>query len=76
MILLAVLDSLTKNIGEAGTVLLTYFVVIWHPAFDESYEGELLLTVVVVFLSASAYLTSKGVVAKAQEYDKSQRQTA
>lgn len=66
---LAILDSLAKNIGEACSVLVTYFIVIFHWSFDDEYETETFMTVLLVFVCILAYLLSKGIVAKAEKYD-------
>eukprot|EP00429_Kryptoperidinium_foliaceum_P011156 CAMPEP_0176003904 /NCGR_PEP_ID=MMETSP0120_2-20121206/1414_1 /TAXON_ID=160619 /ORGANISM="Kryptoperidinium foliaceum, Strain CCMP 1326" /LENGTH=405 /DNA_ID=CAMNT_0017336561 /DNA_START=22 /DNA_END=1236 /DNA_ORIENTATION=+ len=67
---LSILDSLAKNIGEAFSVLVTYFIVIFHASFDDVYENETFLTILLVFLSILAYLSAKKVVGKAETYDK------
>lgn len=68
--LVAILDSMQKNIGEALTVLTCYFVAVFHPHFDDEYETETFITIVVVFLAVVAYLLAKQVSAKAAKYDK------
>lgn len=70
--LVAILDSMQKNIGEALTVLTCYFVAVFHPHFDDEYETETFITIVVVFLSVVAYLLAKQVVTKAEKYDRQQ----
>jgi len=69
MYLLAILDSMLKNIGEALSVLLIYFVVVWHPGWHNEHENETFISLLMVFLSVVAYLVAKNVVGKAQKYD-------
>eukprot|EP00428_Durinskia_dybowskii_P049385 CAMPEP_0170353138 /NCGR_PEP_ID=MMETSP0116_2-20130129/77886_1 /TAXON_ID=400756 /ORGANISM="Durinskia baltica, Strain CSIRO CS-38" /LENGTH=346 /DNA_ID=CAMNT_0010607075 /DNA_START=75 /DNA_END=1115 /DNA_ORIENTATION=+ len=68
--LLAILDSMLKNIGEACTVLVTYFMVVFNPRTQDVYENETFIAVLIVFLAVVAYLASKDVVKKAEMYDK------
>mmetsp|Transcript_122814 Transcript_122814/g.352735 ORF Transcript_122814/g.352735 Transcript_122814/m.352735 type:complete len:386 (+) Transcript_122814:76-1233(+) len=70
--LLAILDSMLKNIGEACTVLVTYFMVVFNPRTQDVYENETFIAVLIVFLAVVAYLASKDVVKKAEMYDKLQ----
>merc|ERR1712176_12261 len=70
MYLLAILDSMLKNIGEAFSVLAIYFLVVWHPGWSDKFENETFLCLMSVFLSVVAYLLAKDVVAKAGKYDK------
>jgi len=72
MYLLAILDSMLKNIGEACSVLVIYFIVVFHASFDDEYENETFITVLVVFLSVVAYLAAKDVSTKADKYDRMQ----
>jgi len=74
MYLLALLDSMTKGIGDAMSVLLSYFIAVFHYSFDDEYESETFIAVVVVILCIAAYMTSKDVVAKAAKFDEQQRQ--
>merc|ERR1712032_1781038 len=67
--LLSVLDSVLKSIGEAVAVLVIYLMEVTLPVFDASFELRSLLAVMVVIVSASAYIISKGVVEKAKKYD-------
>lgn len=59
MYLLALLDSMTKGIGDAMSVLLSYFIAVFHYSFDDEYESETFIAVVVVILCIAAYMTSK-----------------
>merc|ERR1719378_1112230 len=70
MYLLAILDSVLKNIGEATSVLVIYFMQILLPAFEDPFEIPKFLSVMVVVLSVTAYVGSKSVVDKAAKYDK------
>merc|ERR1712039_950957 len=70
MYLLAILDSVLKNIGEATSVLVIYFMQVYLPAFEDKFEIPKFLSVMVVILSVTAYVGSKSVVEKATKYDK------
>jgi len=70
MYLLAILDSVLKNIGEATSVLVIYFMQVFLPAFEDTFEIPKFLSVMVVILSVTAYVGSKSVVEKATKYDK------
>merc|ERR1712107_573268 len=73
MYLLAILDSVLKNIGEATSVLVIYFMQVFLPCFDDQFEIPTFLSVMVVILSVTAYVGSKGVVEKAAKYDQMQK---
>eukprot|EP00929_Paragymnodinium_shiwhaense_P108267 TRINITY_DN74599_c0_g1_i1.p1 TRINITY_DN74599_c0_g1~~TRINITY_DN74599_c0_g1_i1.p1 ORF type:complete len:346 (-),score=111.31 TRINITY_DN74599_c0_g1_i1:261-1298(-) len=73
MYLLAVLDSVLKNIGEAVAVLVIYFAQVILPQFDDTFEIGTFLSVMVVILSVTAYVGSKSVVDKARKFDALQR---
>merc|ERR1712060_698318 len=70
MYLLAILDSVLKNIGEAVSVLVIYFMQVFLPVFEDSFEVPKFLSVMVVILSVTSYVGSKSVVEKAAKYDK------
>lgn len=70
MYLLAILDSVLKNIGEACAVLVIYLAQVALPMFDDKFEVPTFLKVMVVILSVTAYVGSKDVVEKAQKFDK------
>merc|ERR1719444_596785 len=70
MYLLAMLDSVLKNIGEATSVLVIYFMQVFLPAFEDKFEIPKFLSVMVVILSVTAYVGAKSVVEKATKYDK------
>merc|ERR1712050_725313 len=70
MYLLAILDSVLKNIGEATAVLVIYAAQVILPSFDDQFEIPTFLSVMVVILSVTAYVGSKSVVDKAAKYDK------
>merc|ERR1719401_2164906 len=70
MYLLAILDSVLKNIGEAVAVLVIYFMQVFLPVFEDTFEIPKFLSVMVVILSVTAYVGSKSVVEKATKYDK------
>jgi drug/metabolite transporter (DMT)-like permease len=68
MYLLAILDSVLKNIGEASSVLVTFFLSIF--VFGKTnFEVTAFLMVVAVTLSVVSYIESKPVVDKAKKYD-------
>merc|ERR1711933_3023 len=69
MYLLAILDSALKNIGEATSVLVIYFMQVFLPVFEDQFEIPKFLSVMVVILSVTAYVGSKSVVEKAAKYD-------
>mmetsp|Transcript_47660 Transcript_47660/g.137641 ORF Transcript_47660/g.137641 Transcript_47660/m.137641 type:complete len:342 (+) Transcript_47660:76-1101(+) len=73
MYLLAILDSVLKNIGEAVAVLVIYIAQVALPAFEDKFEVPTFLSVMVVILSVTAYVGSKSVVEKAQKFDKLQK---
>merc|ERR1712217_128015 len=73
MYLLAILDSVLKNIGEATSVLVIYFMQVFLPVFEDQFEIPKFLSVMVVILSVTAYVGSKSVVEKAAKYDKMQK---
>eukprot|EP00928_Gymnodinium_smaydae_P011221 TRINITY_DN1416_c0_g1_i10.p1 TRINITY_DN1416_c0_g1~~TRINITY_DN1416_c0_g1_i10.p1 ORF type:complete len:406 (-),score=125.03 TRINITY_DN1416_c0_g1_i10:353-1510(-) len=73
MYLLAILDSMLKNLGEACTVLVTYFLAVAHPGKPDVYDFEAFMTLLVVFVCVVAYLAAKDVVTKAQKYDEAQK---
>lgn len=68
MYLLAILDSVLKNIGEASSVLATFFLSIY--VFRKSeFALPAFLMVLAVTLSVVSYIESKPIVDKAQKYD-------
>merc|ERR1712039_82532 len=70
MAILSLLDSVLKNIGEASAVLVIYFMNVALPFFPDVFEVPSFMAVMVVILSATAYVGSKDVVAKAAKFDK------
>merc|ERR1711953_54793 len=74
MYLLAILDSVLKNIGEASAVLVIYAAQVILPSFDDKFEIPTFLSVMVVILSVTAYVGAKSVVDKASKYDSMQQQ--
>jgi hypothetical protein len=71
MYILSVLDSVTKNIGEAIAVLVIYLAQVMLPNFDDQFEMPTFLRVMVVILSVTSYVGAKGAVEKAAKYDAS-----
>jgi len=70
MYLLAILDSVLKNIGEASAVLVIYIAQVILPSFEDTFQIPTFLSVMVVVLSVTAYVGSKSVIEKAQKYEK------
>jgi len=68
MYLLAILDSVLKNIGEAASVLATFMLSI-YVFHKKEFELEVFLMVLVVTLSVVSYIAAKTVVEKADKYD-------
>jgi len=72
MYLLALLDSVLKNIGEATSVLVILVLDVYlFKSFEKQGEELVLnfLAVMVVTLSVAAYIDAKGVVEKARAWD-------
>lgn len=68
MYLLAILDSVLKNIGEASSVIVTFGLSIW--VFHKStFQLPAFLMVMAVTLSVVSYIESKAVCDKAKKYD-------
>merc|ERR1712032_1525137 len=70
--LLAILDSVLKNIGEAIAVLVLYIMQVFLPIFEDTFQVPKFLSVMVVILSVTTYVGSKDVVEKAIKYDREQ----
>jgi len=68
MYLLAILDSVLKNIGETASVMVTLLLSIYVFKSAE-FELEIFLMVLVVTLAVLSYIDSKAVVDKARKYD-------
>lgn len=71
--ILAILDSLLKNIGEAIAVLVIYIFQVILPVFDIEFELPMFLSVIIVILSVTSYIVAKPVVEKAERYDAANR---
>merc|ERR1711988_656420 len=69
--ILAILDSLLKNIGEAVAVLVIYIMQVALPVFDTQFETPIFLSVMIVILAVTTYINAKEVVEKAQKFDSS-----
>lgn len=67
--ILAILDSLLKNIGEAVAVLVIYVMQVALPVFDTEFELPIFLSVMIVILAVTTYINAKDVVDKAAKYD-------
>jgi len=68
MYLLAILDSVLKNIGEAASVIATFMLSI-YVFKNKDFEMDAFLMVLVVTLAVVSYIESKIVVDKARKYD-------
>jgi len=68
--ILAILDSLLKNIGEAVAVLVIYVMNVILPQFDTKFELPMFLSVMIVILSVTSYILAKTAVEKAAKFDK------
>jgi drug/metabolite transporter (DMT)-like permease len=68
MYLLAILDSVLKNIGEAASVIATFMLSI-YVFKNKDFELDAFLMVLVVTLAVVSYIESKIVVDKARKYD-------
>jgi hypothetical protein len=67
--ILAILDSLLKNIGEAVAVLVIYLMQVALPVFDTTFELPTFLAVLIVILAVTSYINAKEPVEKAAKYD-------
>merc|ERR1711953_314901 len=67
--ILAILDSLLKNIGEAVAVLVIYLMQVALPVFDTQFELPIFLSVSIVILAVTTYINAGAVVDKARKYD-------
>merc|ERR1712139_619881 len=54
--ILAILDSLLKNIGEAVAVLVIYLMQVILPVFDTQFETPIFLSVMIVILAVTSYV--------------------
>jgi hypothetical protein len=74
--IVALLDSILKNIAESFAVLVIYAYDILAPWVDKSFDVATFLAVLVVVAACAAYVDSKTPIEKAAKYDKMQKQAA
>jgi UDP-sugar transporter A1/2/3 len=66
--LVAILDALLKNIGEALSVIVAYALFVW--VFQKkAFNLPTFLMVITVTLAAVVYVDAKGAIEKAKKYD-------
>jgi len=66
--LVAILDALLKNIGEALSVIVAYALFVW--VFQKkAFNTPTFLMVMTVTLAAVIYVDAKGAIEKAKKYD-------
>jgi hypothetical protein len=70
--IVALLDSILKNIAESFAVLVIYAYDILAPWVDKSFDTATFLSVLVVVAACAAYVDSKTPIEKAAKYDKAQ----
>merc|ERR1711920_772919 len=74
--IVALLDSILKNIAEAFSVLVIYFYDILAPWVGKEFNIATFLAVLVVVSACGAYVDSKDPVDKAAKWDKLQKEKA
>lgn len=72
----ALLDSILKNIGESFAILLIYGYDVLAPWVDKEFNSASFMAVLVVVAACCAYVDSKVVVQKASDYDAMQSKVA
>jgi hypothetical protein len=70
--IVALLDSILKNIAESFAVLVIYSYDILAPWVDKQFDTATFLSVLVVVAACAAYVDSKTPIEKAAKYDKQQ----
>jgi len=66
--LVAILDALLKNIGEALSVIVAYALFVW--VFQKkAFNTPTFLMVITVTLAAVVYVDAKNAIEKAKKYD-------
>jgi drug/metabolite transporter (DMT)-like permease len=74
--ILALLDSMLKNIAESSAVLVIYAYDVLAPWADKSFDVPTFLSVLVIVAACAAYIDSKATIEKAAEYDKTKEARA
>merc|ERR1712048_899864 len=67
--IVALLDSILKNIAESFAILVIYGYDILAPWVSKSFDAATFMAVLVVVASCCAYIDSKATVEKASKYD-------
>merc|ERR1719159_2139400 len=70
--IVALLDSILKNIAESFAVLVIYAYDILAPWVNKSFDVATFLSVLVVVAACAAYVDSKVPIEKAAKWDKHQ----
>jgi hypothetical protein len=74
--IVALLDSLLKNIAESFAVLIVYCYDVLAPWVDKEFGTATFLSVLVVVAACAAYVDSKVPIEKAAKWDKEQEELA
>jgi len=67
--IVALLDSILKNIAEAYAILVIYAYDVFSPWGGKSFDAATCMAVLVVVATCTAYIDSKATVDKATKYD-------
>jgi len=70
--IVALLDSILKNIAESFAVLVIYGYDVLAPWVNKSFDASTFMAVMVVVSACAAYIDAKATVEKAAKYDKAQ----
>merc|ERR1719277_155020 len=71
--IVALLDSILKNIGESFSVLVIYTYDVLAPWVSKSFDIATFLAVLVVVAACAAYVDAKVPIEKAANWDKAQK---
>jgi len=74
--IVALLDSILKNIAESFAILVIYGYDIIAPWVDKSFDAAAFMSVLVVVAACLAYIDSKAAVEKAANWEKMQADAA
>jgi hypothetical protein len=74
--IVALLDSMLKNIAESYAILVIYAFDVLSPWGGKSFDAATCMAVFVVVATCTAYLDSKATVEKADKYDAMQLASA
>jgi len=67
--IVALLDSILKNIAESFAVLVIYLYDVLAPWVGKAFDPSTFMAVLVVVAACAAYIDSKATVEKASKYD-------